>query len=137
MSADPNSAGGGDVQVARAQRQVQEAMGNMRQNMQEMAQRDMQLQGLGEKTDAFANTSSQFAQSSKQLHHKMLMKKYFIPQYPSQSVARTQELNMPRQVALSASFGNKEAGRPLIVLSVRESVSCLCLQSYWVFADIM
>jgi hypothetical protein len=45
--------------------------------MQQMAERDIQLNNLGERTERFASTSAMFANSSKQLHYKMLLRRYF------------------------------------------------------------
>jgi len=74
-------AGGGlnaeeDAAVVEARAQVNAAMGTMQQNMQQMAERDIQLRDMGEKTDRFANTSARFAQQSKQLHLKMQFQRY-------------------------------------------------------------
>ena len=68
------SAGGNDAALENARAQVQNTISTMNQNMQDMAQRDLQLNNLGQKTENFADTSNAFAAQSKQLAIKMKMR---------------------------------------------------------------
>ena len=65
-----------DPTLAAAQREVNAAVSTMQQNMQSMAERDIQLSNLDGKTESFAATSAKFKQQSAHLHQKMLMQKY-------------------------------------------------------------
>eukprot|EP00397_Hematodinium_sp_SG-2012_P053355 GEMP01063648.1.p1 GENE.GEMP01063648.1~~GEMP01063648.1.p1 ORF type:complete len:144 (+),score=23.23 GEMP01063648.1:105-536(+) len=58
--------------------QVQEATETMQSNLQQMAQREAQLNVIGEKSDILQGTSHQFYQYSRRAHFSETMKRYYL-----------------------------------------------------------